>query len=92
MFFLVPAYLCGGICLYDFDVEIPWSEYGNKWAFQIMLEGTGELHMKITKTTPGNVADLIGNVRNAAIIVIILTAISVITVIIAYKKAGPQKS
>ncbi len=34
---------------YEFNVKVPWSQSGDRWLFELILEGYGTLHITITK-------------------------------------------
>jgi len=34
---------------HEFDLKIPWNSYGNKWMFNLLIEGHGAFHITITK-------------------------------------------
>ena len=34
---------------HEFDLKIPWNSYGNKWIFNLLIEGHGAFHITITK-------------------------------------------
>jgi len=62
---------------HEFDLKIPQSSYGNKWIFNILIEGHGSIHITITKFDRHNfymffIPDVIGSVTIFAIIILIV--------------------
>ena len=62
---------------YEFDLKIPQSSYGNKWIFNILVEGHGGIHITITKFNSHNfhmffIPDVIGTVIISVIIILIV--------------------
>lgn len=62
---------------YDFNLKIPQSPYGNKWVFNILVEGHGSIYISIRKFDRHNfhmffIPDVIGTVVISVIIIFIV--------------------
>ncbi len=62
---------------HEFDLKIPQASYGNKWIFNILIEGHGSIHITITKFDRHNfymffIPDVIGIVIISVIIILIV--------------------
>ena len=62
---------------HEFDLKIPQTSYGNKWMFNILIEGHGSIHIIITKFDRHNfymffIPGVIGSVIISVIIILIL--------------------
>ena len=62
---------------YEFSLKIPQSSYGNKWVFNILVEGYGSIYITIRKFDTHNfhmffVPDVIGTVVISVIIILIV--------------------
>ncbi len=61
---------------YEFDLKVPQSSYGNKWIFNILVEGYGSIYITIAKFDRHNffmffIPDVIGAVIIFGIIILI---------------------
>lgn len=62
---------------HEFDLKIPQSSYGNKWIFNILVEGHGSIYITIRKFDRHNfymffIPDVIGTVILSVIIIIVV--------------------
>jgi hypothetical protein len=62
---------------YEFNLKIPQSPYGNKWVFNILVEGHGSIYIIIRKFDRNNfhmffIPDVIGTVVISVIIILII--------------------
>ena len=58
---------------YEFDLKVPWNPHGNKWMFNLLLEGHGAFQITITKFDRHSfymffIPDIVGSVIILAII------------------------
>lgn len=62
---------------HEFDLKIPQTSYGNKWIFNILIEGHGSIDITITKFDRHNfymffIPDVVGSVIISVIIILIV--------------------